>query len=227
MKNKQLTQVVLKVMAASFGIIGFVLYTAPFASTSQASVSGFQIAFDFGHKYVKSIFLPLVNFFIVVLIVIYLLLSMISQIMIFSGNERVRKNVESLYKDLPIEKCKQKALISSLLTSGAGLIVLILDLCVLLNTGLSSNYYIHLGAGAVWSGLLVFFGTILESVAEYLPYVSSQGNVVNKDNQPMVSSQSTVEKSIEEKLVELNSLKEKGLITEEEYQKKRKQILGL
>lgn len=236
MKNKQQIQFVLKAIAAIFGVIAIVLYTAPFATTSFTSASGFQIVFDFEKNYVKSFIWPLVNFILVVLIVIYLILCFIGELRVSLGNEKAIKNLEYLKKSIPLEKQKQNALVSLIFTISAGLFVLILDLCTLTTTGLSSNSYIHLGNGAIWSGLLILTSTILESIAEYLPYASLQvqnanfqnnTNLVNKNNQCVITPEPSAEKSIEEKLIELNSLKEKGLITEEEYQAKRKQILGL
>lgn len=226
MKNRQLIQVVLKGIATLCAFISFVLYAAPFASTSVASMSGFRIAFDFSKEHVKTFFWSFLGLIFVGILIIYLVVSLVQYIIVLTGNQKaVREDV----KNKSESSSRKSALISSFAPVVLGVVVMILDFCTLETTGFNTNAYVHLGAGAIWSALLIFFGTIFDGIATCLPYMLTEKKdcfdsmLIDKSHKKNAST----EKTIEEKLVEINGLKEKGLISEEEYQAMRKKILGL
>jgi glycerol uptake facilitator-like aquaporin len=226
MKNRQLIQLVLKGIATLCAFISFVLYAAPFASTSVASMSGFRIAFDFSKEHVKTFFWSLLGLIFVVILIIYFVVSFVQYIIVLTGNHKaVLEDVKNKRK----LSSRKSVIISSFAPVVLGVVVMILDFCTLETTGFNTNAYVHLGAGAIWSAILIFFGTIFDAVATCLPYMLPE----KKDGLDyMVIEGSHItnasnEKTIEEKLVEINGLKEKGLISEEEYQAMRKKILGL
>lgn len=92
------------------------------------------------------------------------------------------------------------------------------DLSMVSVCGYGKSSIAHLGWGAITSALSLFAGVICFEIFNYLEL--SELKVEKRD----LSSE---ENGISSQLKELASLKEQGLISEEDYENKKKQILNL
>ncbi len=218
----------------------FALFATPFAETSLAGVSGFDLAFDFEGNISKSFFWSLLSLALTAGMAIGSLISLLFVTLVISKNQKAVQYFEKTYRNKTPDQIKASAILSAFISVAIGIVIMIIDVCTLVNTGLNRSSYVHLGAGAIWSGILIFFSSILYAAGNYIMTAVPESNAENSSPKPDISDKnkeftasvpdsktSASEKTIEEQLIELNSLKEKGLITEEEYQAKRKQILGL
>ena len=232
--DKKYLKVLLNSVGALLLTIAFFLYAAPFVSLKLGSasnnISGFQLAFDFEGEYCGTEFGSLIILFSLALAFGSFIGSVIGTIMsvlIVMGKE-LPKNKNA--KQLTLEQQKKNLLLTSTISIICSAIPLIINLCVVSITGYSDNPLAHVGGGAIASGILLIIGEGLVFFSNYftgfLPL-----NIVLEPNQNKVESNEESskkeEKSITEQLQELNTLKEQGLISEEDYEAKKKQLLKL
>jgi len=85
--------------------------------------------------------------------------------------------------------------------------------------------YVGSGGMAVPVGNMAFWASGVKAVGEAVIFTAPTKKNKTLEEKPNKNGRQSQQKSIEERLIELKRLYEKGLIKEEEYQRKREQIL--
>ena len=112
-------------------------------------------------------------------------------------------------------------LISGIMLS---LIPLIINLNVIGICGYKDNPLANVGSGAIASSILYMLANfVLAFSSYYAEYKPLDGTLSEEETVKKPEEVSTVTQQLQE----LNSLKEQGLISEEDYEAKKKQTLGL
>ena len=219
----------LKALAVVFILVSLILFTGPFVKLGwisylsddmDESYSAFGILKTFKSEYTRGVFWALM---IVIAELITLTIVVVYEVYIY---QRVSKKGNYINLDvLPkhFNSTYRVVLIVEAIISG--LVVLILNLCVLKTTTLDDGTYdlAKVGWGAIASGLLFFFGCIVEAGSHVLLFFDSPVIVQNK----IENQNSSDDSNISSHLRELDKLKSEGLITEDDYNAKKKQILNI
>ena len=220
--------VLLKFVGALLLTIAFALYAAPFVSLKLGSasnnISGFQLAFDFDGEYCKTkLGVPV---FFLSLMVAFLSLILSATEAITSTLAVMGKNISknNSTKQLTLEQ-KKNIFINSTILIINSVIFFIVNLCAVSITGYNDNPLAHIGGGAVASGILLIIGEGLVCLSRILA-INVLESKTDKTETNIKKSKSK-EKSITEQLQEFKSLKEQGLISEDDYETKKKQLLNL
>ena len=211
MKKINKIQVILASISLLLIIIAIALFATPFMSYkySGTAISGFDIAFSisgYNAPYLGTLF----SFSLTCISLIIAIFNLFSNIKSFSFESK-------------IETTKEQTSIICFLFTLIGLAPFVLNLLVINTTG-STEFagVISVGGGAISSGLLVLIGMGLIVANSILDYVQSTNPIEDKlDNKDKNKS------SISDQLNELKSLKDQGLITDEDYNLKKKQLLDL
>ena len=214
MKKINKIQVILASISLLLIIIAIALFATPFMSYkySGTTISGFDIAFAIsGYNAETTPYLgTLFSFSLTCISLIIAIFNLFSNIKSFSFESK-------------IETTKEQTSIICFLFTLIGLAPFVLNLLVINTTG-STEFagVISVGGGAISSGLLVLIGTGLIVANNILDYVQSTNLIEDKpDNKDKNIS------SISNQLNDLKSFKDQGLITDEDYNLKKKQLLDL
>ena len=205
MKKINKIQVILASISLLLIIIAIALFATPFMSYkySGTTISGYNAETT---PYLGTLF----SFSLTCISLIIAVLNLFSNIKSFSSESK-------------IETTKGQTSIICFLFTLIGLAPFVLNLLVINTTG-STEFagVISVGGGAISSGLLVLIGMGLIVANSILDYVQSTNPIEDKlDNKDKNKS------SISDQLNELKSLKDQGLITDEDYNLKKKQLLDL
>lgn len=218
--NKRYLNIILEIIGILLFGTTILLYALPFVSyvLDSGSVSGFQFMFenskycktDNGYVWIFTTFIVSVAFFIT------LVVAFIYECLNQSNNQE--------------DKEKHRMLIISI--TSFFVLIIIIFVCVInlsvLNicgyNGKEISGFVYLGSGAISTSVLFSLGMIIIEILMILNYCKINQSVkvkTSNNDQPINFA------TIEEELTKLKSLKDKGLITDEDYMKKKNQILGL
>lgn len=99
MKNKNAVVIFLKSIGTILSIIAFALFATPFAETSFAGVSGFDLAFDFEGNISKSFFWSLLSLALTAGMAIGSLISLLFVTLVISKNQKAVQYFEKTYRN--------------------------------------------------------------------------------------------------------------------------------
>lgn len=115
-----------------------------------------------------------------------------------------------------------------------GFIPLIINLNVISICGYKDYEIANVGSGAIASGVLYMLAELTLAFSNYycFEYKPLDETLPEEETNVTLSEEQTIKKleedtNLTQQLQELRSLKEQGLISEEDYESKEKQILGL
>lgn len=241
MERKKL-RIILEIIITVFYGISFLLYAAPFITygASSVNVSGFQLLFN-NERYWKSSDWGNLYLFCNFIIVLVLFLTILI-ISILDNFTKIK-----VFKNDKLTKRKAKVLLVLSIIVCIALVIFNFDINLNISSmsGVLSKTSATSASGAIFSSIFFAIGMIFNVVFGYINRFENalksndsfdRDEIDNqKDNKAIKAENKSINtldqtisnKTIEEQLLELKSLKEKGLITEEDYNKKKNQLLGL
>ena len=240
--NKLTIKYLLYAIGCVFGIVAFGLYGAPFLGTSWLGLSGFEVLKSCSEigNYISGgnpVLGPIIT---IALVLAFILTTDIMLCLIIMPVCYYLRKVGKLKKGTANPTSRKVILIIGSL------------LPLLVNSILLSRCDAVLGDGAIASGVLLFVGVICSTIAEFgfakyeIKTEQGQADTTNNDTSNGVNtdkpSPQTAEKNngtnihegnvsndmgLKDQLVELKELLDMELISQEEYESKKKQLLGL
>lgn len=240
--NKKFSSLILGIISFIFALIAVIFFSGPFVTLKLGYLakefSGFQFLFDFDKQYLAeggNSFGLWISFFIAIFICAGGLGTVIGELIICSGktDKQNQKFEQTSYngKRMAYEQRKKTGLFTGIGGIVICIIALIINLCSVNMTGYGDNNLASLGTGAIWSAVLLMISSVVSLILRLIALeepVKVTNNSENKLNQTtvhnIVKTQSSTKNTMDE-LSKLNDLKKQGLITEDEYNEKKKQLL--
>lgn len=241
MDRKKL-RVILEIIGTVLFGTSFLLYAAPFITygSTTVNVSGFQLLFE-SDRYWKSSDSGSFNFFVwFVIVLVFFLMFLIIFILDTFTKIKISKK-----ENLTPKKAKIQFTVLILICFIITICNFVANLNVSSMSGVLSKTSARVASGAIFSSIFFAIGMIFYIVYGYFAKFESaiasdnaskesvieaeEDNLKNDSENKITNklNETVPSKTIEEQLTELKSLKDKGLITEEDYNKKKNQLLGL
>lgn len=214
--NKKHLIIILEIVGIILFGTSIILYSLPFISCvlDSGNVNGFELLKSdiyfktvAGYICVFGCFLMIVGFFII--LIIAFIMDCLNININQESNDKHRVFLITIGS------------ISVFLSVGFVCIINfnVLKLCRYTETGL-----VYLGSGAISTSILFSIGMIIIEIIAILKQLKTNDS---KSNGSSRRNDNINYMTIEEELTKLKSLKDKGLISDEDYMKKKNQILGL